>query len=139
MAFKVRFGSAKDDVLEFFRESAVRNAELAVEEINNGLREIECCALFIDVFFGQVVLNHEECHIADNFGGRCNFDDIAEEHVDSCIHAADFWPAFAEAYSGCLLAQVAELSARHFMLVECGVRAAHLGIDACIVRAYSCQ
>ena len=134
LAFEVRLLSAQDDLLEFFREAAIRDAELAVEEVDNGLREVEGISLFIDILLGQMVLYHEEGHIADDLGGRGDLDDIAEHHIDLRIHAADFRPLGSETDSRCLLAQVRVLSARHFMLVKGRIRIRHLGVDTCIVR-----
>ena len=135
LAFQVRSLAAEDDLLQFFRESAVRSAQFAVEEIHNGLREVQGVALRVDVFFGQMVLYHEEGHVAYHFGGRGDFDDIAKHHVHSCVHAAHFRPLVAKAHSGGLLAQVGVLSARHFMLVESGIGVRHLCIHAGIVGA----
>ena len=134
LAFEVRLLSAQDDLLEFFREAAIRDAELAVEEVDNGLREVEGISLFIDILLGQMVLYHEECHIADNLGGRGDLDDIAEHHIDLRIHAADLRPLGSETDSRRLLTQVRILSARHFMLVKGRIRIRHLGVDTCIVR-----
>ena len=89
--------------------------------------------MIINIFFCQVVLYHEEGHIADHLGGRSYLDDIAEHHVDLMVHFAYFQPSVAKAYCGSLLTEVGILSTWHFVFVHGGVWIGHLRIHTGIV------
>ena len=128
----------QDDLLEFFREALVREAQTAFEEFYDRLGEIEGIALFINIFFRQVVLYHVQRHITDDFGRRRNLDDIAKHEVDIVIHLLDVVPAVAETDGFRLLTEVGELSARHFTIIGFRIGIRFGFIDAFVVRTYRC-
>ena len=136
-AFRKGFLAFQDDLLEFFREALIRDTDAAFKEFDDRLREVEDVAFIVNILFRQVVLDHEQGHVADYFRRRRNFDDVAEHHADRVVHLLDFVPAVAEADGFGLLAQVGELAARHFMLVDFRVRIRIGFVDALIVRTDS--
>ena len=69
-----RCTSFEYQLLQLFGEALVWSADASFEEFHNGGREVQNIALSVNVFFRQVVLHHEECHITDNLGGRSNLD-----------------------------------------------------------------
>ena len=133
MRFQMGFFPAQNNLLQLFRESAVRNTQFPIKEINHGLREIKGRPLLINIFFRQMVLHHEECHITDHFGRRRYFDNIAKHHIHSGIHAANFRPAVSQSHRSRLLAEIGELPSRHFMLEKRGIRTCHPAVHPCIV------
>ena len=128
------FLALQDDFLEFFREALIRNADTAFEEFDDGLREVEDVTFIIDILFRQIVLDHEQGHITDDFRRRRYFDDVTEHHANRMVHLLDVIPAVTKADGFRLLAQVGELAARHFMLVDFRIRIGIGLVDTFVVR-----
>lgn len=61
-----RCASFEHQLLQLFGKPLVRSADASFEEFHNGGREVQNIALSIYIFFRQVVLYHEECHVTDN-------------------------------------------------------------------------
>src|SRR5260370_3604704 len=100
--------------------AAGRNAEDTGKKFDDGIREGDI------VFFVELenvrrlhLLGHQKkSHVADDFAGRRDFDDVAEELVDLGVHFFGFAPTMSEARGRGLLAQVGKLTAGNFMLIE---------------------
>ncbi len=65
-------------------------------------------------FFGH----QKERHVADDFAGRRDLDDVAEELVHVSVHFFDFAPSMTEPHGDGLLAQIRVLPAGNFVLIE---------------------
>ena len=68
----------------------------------------------------QVVLGHEQGHVADGLGGGGHLDDVAAHVVDRAVHGLDLLPAVAEPQGDGLGAEVGVLAARHLVAVDVG-------------------
>ena len=132
-----RFAPFKNNLLQFLREALIRYAKAAFKEFYNGSREAERIAFGVNVFFGKVVLHHKQCHIANHFGRRRYFNNIAEHHGNAVVHIFNVFPAFAEAYCFSLLLQVAVLAARHFVDVNFRVGVRNGVVDCFIIRTHA--
>ena len=125
------------DLLQLFREALVRSADAAFEEFYDRCREVQHIALSINVFLGEVVLHHEQCHIANNLGGRSNLNQITEHHGYAVIHILDFFPAVNQAESLSLLLEVGVLAAGHFVYVNLRVGEVFSSVGCLVVRTDS--
>ena len=115
-----RFPAAKDARLECRRKPARRLAEFAFEELDDRFRERDL-PLRVEYLLGsEVVREHEESHVADDFRSRSDFHDVAEELVHLGIHPADFVPAFADSQRVGLLIEVRVLPAGHLVEIDFG-------------------
>lgn len=74
---------AEDDFLDVLGPAAHRLAEAALEHVDNALGEVCACRQALQVAVGiagfDAAGDEEHAHVADNFGRRCDFDDVAEE------------------------------------------------------------
>ena len=126
----------QDDILELFRETAIRHPQFAVKEIHHTLREIQCIAPGIYIFFCYLVLDHKQRQIAHYFRRRRHFDNIPQHSVHLGVGFADFRPLVSQAYGFRLLPQVGILPTGHFVLVYRGIGAGHLSVHPGIIAAY---
>ena len=124
---------AEDDFLDIGRPSAIGLAEAAGEHVDDGLGEIDGAGLDLgDVGGFDATGDEEHAHVADDFRGRGDLDDVAEELVHLGIGAGDLPPAVAEAHGVRLLAEVGVLAAGHFVLVDFGGAGAWGGIEGLV-------
>src|SRR6266851_6265295 len=90
--------AAQDNFLQLLWPAAGRHAEDAGKQFADGIWERDV------VFFVERenvrrlhLLGHQEKrHVADNFAGRRDFNDVAEKLVYICIHLFDFAPTMAQ-------------------------------------------
>jgi len=84
------FFAFEHDGLQVGGEAAGGLAEHAFEVVNHRVGEGEIAALFENVFRSKVVLNHEDGHVAHDFGSGGDFDDVAQHGVNGAVHFFDF-------------------------------------------------
>ncbi len=110
--------------------AAVGLAEAAGEHVDDGFREVDGAGFyFCDVGCLDAAGDEEHAHVADDFGGGGDFDDVAEELVDFGVGAGDFAPAVAEAHGVGLFAEVGVLAAGHFVFVNFSGAGAGGGVE----------
>ena len=119
-----RLAAAKHSFLQLLGKSSRRLPEPAFKKLHHRFRKHQL-SVAVDHFLGsQVVGDHEQGHVADDFRSRRHLDNVAEHAIDFRVHPADFRPATAETERLGLLMEVGVLSAGHFMTID--VRAAGL-------------
>ena len=130
-----RGGAAQDDALDVGGPSAEGGAEGAGEHVADGVGEVDVVVggQVEDVLRLHAFGDEEEGHVTDDFAGRGDFDDVAEELVDAAVHLFDFLPAVGEAHGVGLLAEVAVLAAGDFMDVEGSAADAGAGVEGAVV------
>mmetsp|Transcript_35042 Transcript_35042/g.87018 ORF Transcript_35042/g.87018 Transcript_35042/m.87018 type:complete len:344 (-) Transcript_35042:2786-3817(-) len=73
-------------------EAEGRLPDIALEELDDGLREGEAVSLFEDVVWRDAVLDHELGHVADDLGRRGHLDQITHQHVGVGVCLLDVVP-----------------------------------------------
>src|SRR5262249_26857197 len=84
----------------------------------------------------QLVGHQEEDHVADDFAGRGNLDNVAKKLIDLGVHSFDLAPAMAEAHGGCLFAEIRVLAAGDFVLIQTRGAGSGSGVEGEIVGPY---
>ena len=119
--------ATQDDFLQLLRPAVRRHAQDSRKHFDNRIGEghVVILAQLENVSRLHLLGHQKKRHVADDFAGRRDFDDVAKELVHLGVHFFGFAPAMTETHGGSLLAQVAVLTAGNFMLVQ--TRRAGLG------------
>ncbi len=71
-------GLVPDDLAsQRFREAANGLTEVALEEFDDGRREVKLLSTVENILLGELVGSHPLCEVTDNLGGRGNLDDVS--------------------------------------------------------------
>ena len=87
-----------------FRETADRLTQIATEERNDRIWEGHFFLRIDHVFWRQIVRDHEQRHVTNDFRRRRHFNDVAEQAVHFSVALYHFGPAVLDPQTACLLA-----------------------------------
>jgi hypothetical protein len=77
--------------------------------------------------------HQKERHVADDFAGRRNFNNISEKLVHLSVHFLYFAPSMAQAHGSGLFAKICVLAAGNFVLIEARGTGFRAGIEGQVI------
>ena len=83
----------------------------------------------LELFDGHAVVDQEDRHVADDFAGWRDFDDVAKGHVDFGVGLRNLMPARTKAHGFGLLLEVGVLAAGHLVDVNLGGAGGRAGVE----------
>ena len=72
----------QDNLLQLLRETAIWLSQVTRKKVYDRIGEVDVLALGKDVVLIKVVLNHEDCHVANHFRAGRHLDNIAKQLVN---------------------------------------------------------
>ena len=116
--FEHRLATSERPGAERLGPAVLRHAELAGEEAQHGVGDVEALRLGGELVGIGVRGGELEREVADDLGGGRDLDDASEDPVGRCVEPLDVLEAVAEADGLGLLAKVGELAAGDLVLVD---------------------
>ena len=114
---------------ERLRPAAGRVAELAAEEADDRVGDVELRRVLGELGRVGAEPDQRQRQVADHLGGRRHLDDVAEDVVGGGVHLLDLLELLAEAERDGLLPQVGELAARDLVPVDPARRCGQAGLE----------
>ena len=111
--------------MQLLGEAAVRLADHTLEEVHHGVGVGQAHTVGEDVVHGQIVLEHENGHIAHHLGGGGDLNQVAQEDVSLTVELFDFFKLVLGAHLCDLGQEVGVLTAGDLILVDLGVGGDH--------------
>lgn len=109
--------------------AAGRGAQLAAQEADHGVRDVEPVGVLLEVRRGDTGAHQMQGQVADHLGGRGDLHQAAQHPVGGGVHGLDVLEAVAEAERDGLGAQVGELAAGNLVVVDPAGRGGQAGLE----------
>ncbi len=111
-------GRIEDDLLQHLGPAAFGKSDRALHHLHDAFGKMKFLGRIQDIHGGQAIGDHEQSHIADDFAGRRDLDDIAEQLIHRGVRIGDLVPAVFQAKALGLLAKIGVLAAGHLVLID---------------------
>ena len=112
--------------------AAGRVAELAVEEADHRVGDVELPGVLLELLRVRAHGDEVQREVTDHLRGRGHLDDVAEDVVGGGVHVLDLLELLTEAERDRLLAQVGELAAGDLVGVDAAGRRGEPGLEGCV-------